>query len=107
MKRTQLVSVAVLLLLLLLVSACSSKKKIGTVTTLILDRTSNEMFAQVKLDDGTEAVAFPKVFIQIENGTKWELAKAGQRVEIEPATAEESKNSVAKWKIVRILDAGK
>lgn len=104
MKRTQLVSVAVLLLLLM--SACS-KKKTGTVTTLVLDRTSSEMFAHVKLDDGTEAVAFPKVFTQIENGTKWELVKAGQRVEIEPATAEETKNSPAKWKIVRILEAGK
>ena len=104
-KTTRLVSIA--LLLMLMISACSSKKKTGTVTTLILEQTTNEMLAHVKVDDGTEAIAFPKVFSKIEGGTKWELVKAGQRVEIEPATEEEMKNSKAKWKIVRILEAGK
>lgn len=104
MKPTRLISAA--LLLALLMSSCS-KKKTGTVTTLILEQTTNEMLAQIKLDDGTEAIAFPKVFTKIENGTKWELVKAGQRVEIEPATPEEIKNSVAKWKIVRIVEASK
>ena len=105
MKPTRLASIA-LSVLLLLMPACS-KKKTGTVTTLILEQTTNEMLAHVKLDDGTEAIAFPKVFSKIEGGTKWELVKAGQRVEIEPATADEMKNSKAKWKIVRIVDAGK
>lgn len=105
MKRTRLVSIT--LLLLLLVSACSTKKKTGTVTTLILEQTTNEMLAHIKLDDGTEAIAWPKVFSKIEGGTKWELVKAGQRVEIEPATAEEIKDSKAKWKIVRVLEANK
>jgi hypothetical protein len=104
MKPIRLVSVT--LLLMLLMSACS-KKKTGTVTTLILEQTTNEMLAHVKLDDGTEAIAFPKVFSKIEGGTKWELVKEGQRVEIEPATDEEIKNSKAKWKIVRILEADK
>lgn len=104
MKLARFLSILVLLLLLL--SACS-KKKTGTVTTLIIEQTTNEMLAQIKLDDGTEAIAFPKVFTKIEGGTKWELVKAGQRVEIEPATAEEIKNSKAKWKIVRIVEANK
>ena len=104
MKLTRLVSMAVMLVLLM--SACS-KKKTGTVTTLILEQTTNEMLAHVKLDDGTEAIALPKVFSKIENGIKWELVKAGQRVELEPASAEEIKNSKAKWKIVRIVEAGK
>ena len=104
MNRTRLFTLAVLLAISL--SACS-KKKMGTVTTLILEQTSNEMLAQIKLDDGTEAIAFPKVFTKIEGGTKWELVKAGQRVEIEPATPEETRNSKAKWKIVRVLEANK
>jgi hypothetical protein len=104
MKLTRLISIAVMLVLL--VSACS-KKKMGTVTTLILEQTTNEMLAHVKLDDGTEAIALPKVFSKIESGTKWELVKAGQRVELEPASDEELKNSKAKWKIVRIVEAGK
>ena len=104
MKPNRLISVAVMLVLLM--TACS-KKKTGTVTTLILEQTTNEMLAHVKLDDGTDAIALPKVFSKIENGTKWELVKAGQRVELEPASAEEIKNSKAKWKIVRIVEAGK
>jgi hypothetical protein len=104
MKPNRIVAVA--LLLMLLMPACS-KKKTGTVTTLILEQTNNEMLAHVKLDDGTEAIALPKIFSKIEGGTKWELAKAGQRVEVEPASAEEIKNSKAKWKIVRVLEAGK
>jgi len=105
MKLTRILSVAVVLLIVL--SACSSKKKTGTVTTLIIEQTSNEMLAHVKLDDGTDVIAMPKVFSKIEGGTKWELVKAGQRVEIEPATEEETKNSKAKWKIVRIVEAVK
>lgn len=104
MKLTRLVSIA--LLLVLLMSACS-KKKTGTVTTLFNLKGTNELFAQIRLDDGTEAIAFPKVFSEIEGGTKWELVKAGQRVEIEPATAEQIKDSVAKWKIVRIVEPAK
>ncbi len=105
MRPTRLVSVA--LLFLFLMSACSSKKKTGTVSMLILEQTKNEMLAHVKLDDGTEAIAFPKVFTRIDGGAKWELVKEGQRVEIEPAAAEEIKTSKAKWKIVRVLEAGK
>ena len=104
MKPTRLIWVFVLLLMLL--SACS-KKKTGIVTTLILEQGSNEMLAHVKLDDGTDAIAFPKVFTKLENGIKWELVNAGQRVEVEPATAEETKDSKAKWKIVRILESTK
>ncbi len=104
MKPNRIIAVAILLVLLM--PACS-KKKTGTVTTLILEQTNNEMLAHVKLDDGTEAIALPKIFSQIEGGTKWELAKAGQRVEVEPASAEEIKNSKAKWRIVRVIEAGK
>ena len=104
MKPTRLIWVFVLLLMLL--SACS-KKKTGTVTTLSNLKGTNELFAQIRLDDGTEAIAFPKVFSEIQGGTKWELVKAGQRVEIEPATAEQIKDSVAKWKIVRIVEPAK
>ena len=104
MKPNRIIAIAILLMLL--TPACS-KKKTGTVTTLILEQTTNEMLAHVKLDDGTEAIALPKIFSKIEGGTKWELAKAGQRVEVEPATADEIKNSKAKWKIVRVLEAGK
>ena len=59
MKPNRIVAVA--LLLMLLMPACS-KKKTGTVTTLILEQTNNEMLAHVKLDDGTEAIAFSKIF---------------------------------------------
>ena len=104
MKPNRIIAVAILLVLLM--PACS-KKKTGTVISLILEQTGNEMLAHVKLDDGTEAIAFPKIFSRIEGGTKWELAKAGQRVEVEPASADEMKNSKAKWKIVRVLEAGK
>ena len=104
MKPNRIVAVA--LLLMLLMPACS-KKKTGTVTTLILEQTNNEMLAHVKLDDGTEAIALPKIFSRIEGGTKWELAKAGQRVEVEPASSDEIKNSKAKWRIVRVIEAGK
>jgi len=106
MKLSRLISIA-LLLLFLTIPACSSKKKTGTVTALIVEQTTKEMLADVKLDDGTEAISFPKVFSKIGGATKWELVKAGQRVEVEPATEEEIKNSKAKWKIVRILESGK
>src|SRR5258708_1184872 len=105
MRPTRLVSVA--LLFLFLVSACSSKQKTGTVSMRIMEQTRNELVEQVKVDEGREAINFRKVFTKIDGGTKWELIKEGQRVEIEPAAAEEIKTSKAKWKIVRVLEAGK
>lgn len=99
----------VILLLCLLLSACSSlTKKTGTAKGLVMESTSREMFAQIKLDDGTEIVAFPKVFSTPEGGgTQWKLVDKGQRVEVEPIEEANAKNSSAKWKIVRVLETGK
>lgn len=83
-------------------AACGSNTKQGTVKGLVMIQGKSELMASVVLDDKTEVIAFPKVYSTPEGGgTKWELVKKGQRVEIEP---HKEANSAAEWKIVRILE---
>ena len=81
------------------IGACGSAKS-GTVKGLVAIKGSSELFAEVVLEDGTKVVAFPKVFSTTEDGgSKWELVRKGQKVEVEQ---HQEANSLAKWKIVRI-----
>lgn len=95
-----------ILLVCLLNSACGSAKKTGTVSGLIWDTTSREMLAGVKLDDGTQVYASPKVFsTPPEGGTAWKLVEAGQRVEVE-FLEKANADRIEKWKIIRVLEKG-
>jgi len=90
-------ALAILVALTLLLSACSSKKT-GTVEGLVWIRERpNELLARIKLEDGTEIIAFPKAPLVTGSGSGWELVKKGQVVEVEPV--KDSKD----WKIVRII----
>lgn len=90
-------ALAVLVALTLLLSACSSKKT-GTVQGLVLIRERpNQLLAHIKLEDGTEIIAFPKAPLVTDSGSGWELVKKGQVVEVEPI--KDSKD----WRIVRII----
>ena len=105
MKSIRLLSAT--LLLCLLISACGSSTKKGTVSGLVRVTNTNEMLAEVKLDDGKMVYAAPKIFYTPpEGGSGWKLAEAGQRVELElleKATADR----IEMWKILRVLEADK
>jgi hypothetical protein len=95
------------LLLCLLGSACSSSKKTGTVVAPLAYNTDwAEMVAVIELDDGTRILAQPNVVTETATLRQSQLTKAGQRVEVAPLEAGK-KGTSAKWRIVRVLEAGR